>query len=1305
MFYKINSKFFKIFLLIIGLHMILWDFVYANEVTTVSTPASEITTLSLQSNTNVPSNISHPTSTSSSLSTERDVTTIPSEHQNQEKQHQHDDSLKVLPLDLMIKNKTNLSHDEDDSTMTSSTQLPMTVNIYGDMKKTVEKPELIESSSGRSNNEHRMMVQFVNNDSDNQTNQPQMIPIVNDETDDEKNHSSDAIVEKEGRAINFPLEILGNNQNSTELNHMQINFVTTSTDKPPAISFFDLSDVSMDHEDDYDDDNSEKKKIEYSNSKKDKKQVIPKDKIDSDKKIECLYNGTSYKVGEQLNKECEERCICQKGAKWSCEPRCQGALHIRGKLKNLDPHCFERFSSDECCSIVRCDSNGDDSIVLEGEVNQARSSNANTTTDILMSEKLVEKPLFLPTMPPTSSDSIEHENQSSKFVMCTYKDKVYAVDERIEIGCDEICSCHKNGEMICVLRCAKMNMTYSDHCVTVKDTKDPCCEVQLCDVSLDDHEQNGFIPMTGQSREEGTDLEPMECEYKGKKYSLNDQFHDECDSLCFCDTTGVECSKIQCPSTFGLDVVDPHCLKWEPEPATFRAIAPKCCPERMRCIDNGTCEYKGQMFDNWSEIPSNISGCEQHCFCEGGKVECRPVCPPVTALPPASLRCNEKYAKLVPIDEEDDCCKQWVCSENSEADKSTTPSDPAMAINNKDSNNSNNKKPHDYDKFIPTKMPPSDHENDTSDINSEEDDHKIEVPFYPTIDGKPPKTQQEKPYKKYHNKETKNKDHSTFIPNPNYDNKHYNVYENHDHNEELRPHQPGPGFFNPDTSKNQFPEISGHEHSKIPVDKQLFNILGQNPQNLPPHIRIDQLLQHIQGQDHPNQGPLLHGQNINIPFQPIIPNGINYNQFSENRDHIHTPGIGFNHIQPNLEVLAIDAIDSRRVRVIFVVPQIYVGLHGRVELRFTNQPNNNDTKRWQSQIFAPPDDLIATSQLEFELSSLEPNSEYRVKITLILRDLPAQPSSQIYTVHTPAERTITPPSIDNYQPTQMIDILDSLEDPELQANEINSTFIKFGWNKIPDDVMQYVDGIQLRYKELSGKVYDATPLIHRALTSYTLDNLKPETTYEIGLFYIPFHGHGAELRVGERLEVTTSQRINTYGFEVIVNVTKIKPTTVEVVWNGVPYPEDKYINIFRAIYQSDSGKEDSSVFKVAKRDSTTGTLIKDLKPGTRYRLWLEMYLTNGGIKKSNVVNFLTKPGPPPSTEKLLTAGSTSQGDYYGPLVVVGVIAALAVMSTVILLLILTRRRIQSATITPRKNDVSYDNPSYKVEIQQETMNL
>jgi hypothetical protein len=142
--------------------------------------------------------------------------------------------------------------------------------------------------------------------------------------------------------------------------------------------------------------------------------------------------------------------------------------------------------------------------------------------------------IFLPTMPPTENSSAPLSS------MCAHKGKQYAPDERIEIDCTEICACHSNGEMICMPRCPKMNMTHSDHCVTVKDSKDPCCEVQLCDVTLDDHEQSGFIPMA-ESKEDG-ELMAMDCEYKGKKYQLNDQFHDECESLCYCDKTGVQVS-------------------------------------------------------------------------------------------------------------------------------------------------------------------------------------------------------------------------------------------------------------------------------------------------------------------------------------------------------------------------------------------------------------------------------------------------------------------------------------------------------------------------------------------------------------------------------------------------------------------------------------------------------------------------------------------------------------------------------------------------------------------------------------------
>ena len=108
-----------------------------------------------------------------------------------------------------------------------------------------------------------------------------------------------------------------------------------------------------------------------------------------------------------------------------------------------------------------------------------------------------------------------------------------------------------------------------------------------------------------------------------------------------------------------MELLDPHCVKWEPVTPEFEKSPPNCCQE-MKCLQNSTCQYEGFTFTNFQEIPQKLTGCEKRCYCEYGNVTCQNACPPMSDKPPTNLPCPPEMAMPVTLPH-DECCLTWVC--------------------------------------------------------------------------------------------------------------------------------------------------------------------------------------------------------------------------------------------------------------------------------------------------------------------------------------------------------------------------------------------------------------------------------------------------------------------------------------------------------------------------------------------------------------------------------------------------------------------------------------------------------------------
>nr|XP_026489639.1 putative epidermal cell surface receptor isoform X1 [Vanessa tameamea] len=1011
-------------------------------------------------------------------------------------------------------------------------------------------------------------------------------------TTTEANEVPESAAKPKPRLLNLSVDEL---QNFANILHNQTKGIKST--------FSDLSDVNLDEDEDENPRLRDEPKNThitdkfFSNLKAPFNPLLSVDR--SEETETCKENDITYKIGEHVDRGCEESCECTPGGSFECAPRCQHPYIRRGR-RLTDPLCFES-PVDECCSIIACATgNGDPKL--------------------------------------------------STLEVCRYGNVSYPVGGKWNIGCEQTCTCEQNSVVTCKPRCKRLPQ--SDKCINVQDPNDECCEMQICDVSQDVHEEpaenitsstsptieipkqlqdsinlpispmrplvlsepigsikvlqnnsvqvnlmhmnssddpvhllisgdggktysdvelkysNLILNLEGgkdyvlKTKETGTKFnftitaldvgneveEPLNgtnvgCYHDGQFYAIGDEFQIGCSELCEC--TGPdsrECAPLLCPSHVGLELVSKGCVRWAPNPPP---TPPNCCPRTARCLSDGTCHYKGVAIPNWSEVPVTLTGCEENCFCENGELDCEVACAPLPPIPPQNLRCPPMHRPAPVNISDEDCCKQWGCVAHGQVP-------PGFPTN-------------------PQQKPPQ---------------------FLPTV-----------------------------------------------------------------------PPADRYPHDDIVDDEQ--NIIHR-----------------------PNN-----------PLEPTL-NGI-------------PPGLpipGFGDDNKKLSVLSLQGDSATSIKMLFGLPPVLVGLRGSVDLRYTDSAEE-DVSQWYSQVFAPADEILTTPRLEFRLTDLKPSTTYKIRGKLYLHNLPVEPESDIYTVKTQDLPTVLPPE----EKRKEIDC-------KLSVVDVNDTTAHVNWRHFSEEELQFIDGIQVRYRPKGTPIYSMTELLHHSRSAAELRELRPGSRYEASLVLIPPPRSTTELHDPGIVEFTTAPFIDPYAWSVTVEARAVGSEAAELTWRGVPAPAERWVRVYRAAHACANDRDERTehdAFRLVRRDTPQTITLTGLRPDAKCRVWLELFLTNGKVKTSNVLEIHTKSldsGEPIDNviEASSVAGSRGvpRGDYYGALVVVGVIAALGALTSILLLLVVVRRhRPRSVPITsvpsaPRESSLPpYDNPAYKLELQQETMDL
>ncbi|XP_053613388.1 putative epidermal cell surface receptor isoform X1 [Plodia interpunctella] len=928
----------------------------------------------------------------------------------------------------------------------------------------------------------------------------------------------------------------------------------------------------------------------------------------------CKENDVVYKVGERLERGCEESCECVQGGTFECFPRCKHPYIRRGRRLN-DPLCFES-PVDECCSIIAC--------------------------------------------------ATGNEGKGTKLEICRYGNETHTVGAKWFVGCEQTCICEPNSIVTCKPRCNPIRA--SENCINVQDPNDACCEIQVCDVSHDAHEEPENITSsttTTTTTTTTTELIPelAHIQEVHQMISMTEPsvLKSTMRPLVLAEPIGsvkvLQNNTVQVNLIHSNSSEDPIHLQLSSDGGkTFQdvqliysnlilnleggkdyVIKTKETGTRFNftitTTDNNQNEVKpteeikynlpkigciqdGQFYDVGEEFHI---GCSELCECTGPNMrECAAlVCPSHVGLELMSKNCV-RWAPNPPAEPPNCCPRAARCLSDG------TCHYKGVAIPN----------------WTEVPVSVSGCEERCFCENGELDCTEA-CTALPAV---PPQTLRCPPL-----------------------------------------HRPGPVNISDEDCCKQW--------GCVPI--------GTMGTNFGTHDALPAFLPTVPPDDR-----------VHFPQEDIA----DYDQ-----NNIHRPGnllppglpmppVPYGDDNKKLSVLSMQADSPSSVKMLFGLPSVLVGLRGSVDLRYTDQADD-DISHWHSQVFAPTDEVLTTPRLEFTLSGLKPSTTYKIRGKLYLHNLPVEPESEIRIV-----RTLDPPTaVPTEEKRREVD-------SNLSVMDVNDTVAHVSWRHFTEEELQLIDGIQVRYRPIGTPIYSMTELLHHGRSSAELHDLRPGTRYEASLVLVPPPKAFTELHDPGRVEFTTSPYVDPYNWTVTIEARAVGSEAAELTWRGVPSPAERWVRVYRAAHAcgaSSSVRREHDAFRLAARDLPPAVTLTGLEPNTRCRVWLELFLTNGKVKTSNVleINTKTQDSPEPidnEIESASIAGSrtSSRTDYYGALVVVGVVAALGALTSLLLLLVVVRRHhTRSVPITttpsaPRESSLPpYDNPAYKLELQQETMDL